>query len=169
VAVDLVRSGEVMLALVAGRAEGASELLAQTIAEEPMVVVTAQPARPRRDAPLELMTIEPRSATWASLESRLRGAAGELEVQIGARLQSFTALVQMARAGFGNALVPLGVATALKVPKGHLYTFPGDGLTRPISLVGRLKTFDGALVSEVSAALERHVEGLIPAAPREEL
>ncbi len=169
VAIDLARSGEVMLALVAGQAEGAADLAAHTVGHEPMVVVTAPgSSNPRKDGRLSVMAIEPHAATWQSVESRLRRMS-ELELEITATLQSFAALTQMARAGFGAALVPLGIAQAMRVGRGNILAFPGAGLTRPISVIGRIRTFDGALVSAVSASLERHAGAAIPDPPRETL
>lgn len=164
VAIDLARAGEVMLALVAGQAEGIADLGAHLVGREPMVLVKS-PGHPLPNAgPIEVMTIEPHASTWRSVDAQLR-ARDDVQLCVTSTLQSFTALTQMARAGFGHALVPIGIAQTMKVGKGSLLALGQPPLTRPISLVGRARSFDGALASEVSASIQRHAPALIPEAP----
>jgi DNA-binding transcriptional LysR family regulator len=91
--------------------------------------------------------------TWEAIATRLprlKRTAG-FSVQVVGRLESFTALVQVARAGFANALVPLGVARELGVPNPKLVHLAD--LSRPIAAVGRRTAFKNPAVSKFLAEL----------------
>ena len=117
--VEAVRMGRYQLGLCAETA-GARDL----VAEEPMVLVSAPSgatlgatpgARPggRGNTDVEdrpLITIEPGSATWRAVEPALRRHAPQLLRRPRVTVESFAAALQMVRAGFGDGLVPLGVA-----------------------------------------------------------
>jgi DNA-binding transcriptional LysR family regulator len=91
------------------------DLIADPIAEEPMVVIHARLARrPTVDAPL--VTIEPDSATWRAIEPALVAREPRWAQVSRTGVESFAAVAQMARAGFGNGLVPRGLAQELGLP-----------------------------------------------------
>jgi len=144
VAVDLVRSGEYMLALVAGGEAGAGELAREPLFEEEMVIVPSGLAKLalRRGSDLPVLSIEPGSATGQALRAPLARLARERGIRLvpEAGIQSYTAVVQLARAGFGHGLVPRPLALSLGVPKRSLVSLPEPGLRRPIQLVGRAAT-----------------------------
>jgi DNA-binding transcriptional LysR family regulator len=75
-------------------------------------------------------------------------------------LESFSSIVQMARAGFGHGFVPRAVATALGVPAASMIELPG--LTRPVRLVGRRLTLARPLLS----TLTERLRAAAPPAPR---
>jgi hypothetical protein len=111
---------------------------------------------PRQD-PLPIWAIEQRSLTWEAIAARLsrvRRTTG-FSLQVAGRLETFTSLVQVARAGFGHALVPIGVARDLGVPADRLVRL-GD-LSRPVAAVARRTTFERpavqALLSELAPLL----------------
>lgn len=60
-------------------------------------------------------------------------------------IESYSCIVQLAKAGFGHGLVPEGIAEALGVPRTKLVK-PPDEIVRPISLIGRNSTFSRSLV-----------------------
>ena len=138
------------LALAAGVSEETPDLRAVPLLEESMVLVPAnlQPFTPTSGTTIPVLTIESGSATWTYLQRRLRHQAKKwrYKIEVTRTLQSFTAIVQMARSGFGHGLVPLGVARALGIRSGDLNRFPAPGLTRPISLIGRPTTLSLPLV-----------------------
>jgi DNA-binding transcriptional LysR family regulator len=110
--VEAVRLGRYQLGLCAESA-GARDLVRDPIVEEPMVVVRSaavatRGSRAAADRPL--ITIEPGSATWRAVEPALRRHAPELLRRPRVTVESFAAALQMVRAGFGDGLVPLGVA-----------------------------------------------------------
>ena len=144
VALERVRAGEYALALVSGEATGERDLVSQAVLEEEMVVVPAglERAALAKAARFEVLTIEASSATWSALAgrvARLEREAG-VELAVRARLESFTCVVQLARAGFGHGLAPRGVAEALGCPPRTLVRLPAPGLARPVRLVGRAAT-----------------------------
>jgi DNA-binding transcriptional LysR family regulator len=141
VAVDLVRSGEYMLALVAGDEDAAGELARETLFAEEMVIVPSGLAKLalRRGSIVPVLSIEPGSTTGRALRVPLARLARERGIRLEpeASIQSYTAVVQLARAGFGHGLVPRPLALALGVAKSALVSLPEPGLHRPIQLVGR--------------------------------
>lgn len=144
VAVDLVRSGEYMLALVAGAEDAAGELARETLFAEELVIVPSGLAKLalRRGSNLPVLSIEPGSATGRALRAPLARLARERGIRLEpeASIQSYTAVVQLARAGFGHGLVPRSLALALGVARSDLVSLPEPGLHRPIQLVSRAAT-----------------------------
>ena len=173
VAIDHVRAGVYAAALVAGRHDRMPDLLATPLWEEEMVVIPSGGGRlrARRGSTVEVLTIETHAATWAAIRgglARLQREKG-IRVQVLQRLESFSAIAQMARSGLGNGLVPLGTARAMGCEEGALYRFPGRGLRRPISLLGRPTTFQRPLASafrDALVAVLSPTEAPAPAAPR---
>lgn len=141
VAADRVRSGQYDLALVAGSVPRGGELRSLTLGEEEMVLV-APPGRPPRLARgrrVAAWTIEAESATWRGMRRSLREfeQATGVDLRPERRLESFAPLVQLARAGFGTALVPAGLALALGLRPADVRRLPRPRVHRPIRLVGR--------------------------------
>lgn len=144
---------------------GARDLVEHELFLEPLTVVHAG-LGPRADRRRPLISIEPTSATWRAVEPLLRQRHPEL---LGGRLvavESFGAALQMAKAGFGDALVPLGLAREARVPvRAHRVL---GGVGRRIALLTR-KTIDQlpsfqALRERIALALRAHFQG--PHRPR---
>lgn len=150
---DRVRSGTYALGFCPSVASD-KELQVRELAREPMVLVPARLEPLPREDPLPIWAIEQQSLTWEAIASRLsrvRRATG-FSLQVTGRLETFTALVQVARAGFGHALVPIGVARNLGVPADRLVRL-GD-LSRPVAAVARRTTFERPAVRALLAELE---------------
>ena len=161
---ERVRSGDYALGLCpAGAGDG--ELSTRELLHEPMVIVPSRlrglpqlqsGSPPGRSAPVvEVWTIERRSLTWESIASRLprvKRSAG-FSIEVVGRLESFTALVQVARAGFAHALARAGVAHDLGVPRERVVAVPG--LSRAIAAVGRRSSLERPAVRALLAALGR--------------
>ena len=92
----------------------ARDLVAHPLIDEPLVLVHSRLARKAARAPL--VAIEASSATWRAIEPALRAQHPSLLSAI-VGVESFAAVAQMARAGFGNGLVPLGLALDLGLPR----------------------------------------------------
>lgn len=120
---------------------GDKELVVRELAREPMVIVPRRFEPLAREAVVPVWAIEKQSLTWEAIARRIPRLPQMVgfAITIESRLESFTALVQVARAGFANVLVPLGVAREFGVPSEHLVRL-GD-LTRPIAAVGRRSAF----------------------------
>jgi DNA-binding transcriptional LysR family regulator len=161
VALDAVRSGELHLALVAGNAERGDGLLAEHVLDEEMVVLglprrTVLRASTRSPRELSLLSIERSSGTHRALEPQLRALrARGLGLTIARELQSYAAIVQLARAGFGPALVPWPLARALGAMRADAASIPAPGLTRPVVLVARKTTWARPLVVKLANELKK--------------
>jgi DNA-binding transcriptional LysR family regulator len=169
---ERVRSGDYALGLCPAAA-GDAELVQRELLREAMVIVPAglvpfatrargSPREQHRDPVVRVWAIEKRSLTWEAIEARLpslRKRAG-FALEVEARLESFAALVQVARAGFAHALVPRGIARDLGVPSDRLVSLPG--LTRPIAAVARRSTFERTSVRTFLALLGDVLKGMGP-------
>lgn len=155
VAIDHVRSGEFTLALVAGRVAETGGLWCEPLLEEPMVLVGTAPMRaPARGVPLHITTIEAHAETFRALVPQLKALrARGVVLEVARELESFAAIVQLARVGLGPALVPLPLARALGVPRGQIAALPRPGLRRPVSLVGKKSALSRPAVAAFRAAL----------------
>jgi DNA-binding transcriptional LysR family regulator len=151
--VERVRSGEYAIGFCPAIA-GDKELMVREVAREPLVIVPARLEPLQRSELVPVWAIETKSLTWEAIAARLPRLKRSIGfgLKIEGRLESFTALVQVARAGFGHALVPIGVARDLGVPLDRLVRL-GD-LSRPIAVVGRRTVFDRALVKALLAELD---------------
>lgn len=156
VAVELVQSGDAHLALCAGNLE-ALELVRLSVAEEPMVVVPSagESLRLRRGKSVPVMSVAPASPTWRSLKAGLRQLEKERQIrfEVQQTIQSFGSVLQLARAGFGHALVPIGVARAFGLSARDWVAIPRPGLVRSISIYARKRTLSRPLVDTFVNAL----------------
>lgn len=160
-AIERVRSGEYMVGLCFGTSENTPDLEAHYIVDETIVIV---PNNLRRFAfpssgALRVLTTDPHSETWRFMERRIRRGERKWGVKIHVEntMQTFQAVTQMARVGFGHGLVPLGVARAFGVPSRALVRFPEPGVNIPISLYGRRSTLARPLVQTFLDSLKRNL------------
>lgn len=134
VVVDRVAAGEYQLGLIAGNADNSSSLRAIELLREPMVLIPKNLGRiPSKWNGVGIITIESRSGTWGAIERR----CNDMGLIVERQLESFFAVVQMSRAGFGHGLVPLGACTALGINKKSVHIFSTAKLSRPVCLVAR--------------------------------
>jgi DNA-binding transcriptional LysR family regulator len=131
--IESVRLGRYDLGLCT-EASAAGDLVHHPLIEEPLLLVHSRLGR-KADRKRPLIAIEPTSATWKAVSPRLRALhpallAGEILF-----VESFSAVAQMVKAGFGNGLVPLGLARALGLPRSACRRL--SGVTRRVSLVTR--------------------------------
>jgi DNA-binding transcriptional LysR family regulator len=104
----------------------AKDLVQEPILDEPMVLVSAG-----RRAPL--ISIEQTSATWRGIAPALRARHPQLLAGDVLFVESFGAVLQMVRAGFGAGLLPRGFAAEMKATR--VRTLPG--VARRICLITR--------------------------------
>ena len=102
----------------------ARDLVQQPLIAEPLALVNSELA-PRRARGAPLITIEPTSATWRAIHPQLRAHHPDLLAAPAMPVESFGAVAQMVRAGFGNGLLPLGLAFDLKLPRPSYRQLPG--------------------------------------------
>lgn len=157
VAVERVRAGESMLALVQGTSLIAPELSSLPVFNQTMVIVPSGLKRFRivKGKPLKVLAIEAHTEAWSFIDKGLRMASAQwgFSLKVEQTLQSFSAITQMARAGFGHGLVPLGVARAFNIPPSKLVMLPSPGIVIPVSLIGRRTTLALPLTQRFYSAL----------------
>ena len=163
VALDHVRSGEYMLALCAGEPGETPELKSENILNEPMAIVPAGLRPLELKDTIPVLTIEPHASTWRYLERRLRAHAHRwgFRIVVERTLQSFACITQIAKSGLAHGLVPLGIAKSLGIDESDLIRFPEPGLTRPISLVGRSRTWARPIVRDFHASLSKEIAKIV--------
>jgi DNA-binding transcriptional LysR family regulator len=160
VVLDRLRSGEYMVGICTGSPDADSDLVSEVIRQEPMVIIPSGlgALKYKNGDPLDVMTIESRSGAWGSIEENMQ----RMNLNRVASLESFFAVAQMALAGFGHGLVPVGVARTLAVPMDQILELDKSGLTRPVRFVARKSMFSQELVrsfyNEVSR-LAGEIEG----------
>lgn len=141
VALERVRSGHTMLALVQGDNRLTPELSSELIWNQEMVIVPSglKAFRPGQNEKIKLMAIEKKTESWRHTELKLqtytRGWASRIEVS--ERLQSYSAIIHLACHGFGHGLAPASVASELGVNRNQMVSFPEKGVHVPVSLIGR--------------------------------
>ena len=133
---------------------GEKDLIHYALIEEPMVLIRGDPAaRPAAHVPL--ISIEPSSATWRAIEPQIRRHHPQLLDRPLVPVETFSATVQMVKAGFGDGLVPLGLAIEMDVSAKSYRKL--SGVKRSISLVTRktvnrlahFQALRGRLVAEI--------------------
>jgi DNA-binding transcriptional LysR family regulator len=144
VVLDRLRSGEYMVGICTGSPDADSDLVSEVIRQEPMVIIPSALGvlKYKNGDPLDVMTIESRSGAWGSIEENMQ----RMKLNRVASLESFFAVAQMALAGFGHGLVPIGVARTLSVPMDQILELDKSGLTRPVRFVARKSMFSQELV-----------------------
>jgi DNA-binding transcriptional LysR family regulator len=112
----------------------ARDLIRYPVIDEPMVLVNCGCSR-KPDPAQPVITIERSSATWRAMDATMRKDHPELYRRQRIGVESFSAAVQMVRAGFGDGLVPLGLAREARLdPRCYKVV---DGLVRKVALYTR--------------------------------
>jgi DNA-binding transcriptional LysR family regulator len=157
---EWLRAGDLDLAVCA-EGDPDPSLAIVPLGDEPMVIVPSGLVPFVREGVVPVITIEPHSLTWSVLAGRIRARSPRWGWTVAPvrTIESFPAVVQLARAGFGHGLVPLPLALAAGVPAEVCVPFPGRGLHRTIVVVARPRTLDrpavGAFVDALRAEVAR--------------
>ena len=139
VVLDRIRSGEFMIGVCTGSDDLDTDLQSEVLTQEPMVIIPSGCTHmtfPKKGE-LGVITIEDYSGAWRSFKDE----AQRLRIHREVSLESFFSVAQMAIAGFGHGMVPIGVARTLKVPEACLINLGDKGLTRPVRFVARKSTY----------------------------
>jgi DNA-binding transcriptional LysR family regulator len=115
-------------------APASKDLIHYPVVDEPMMLVQAA-ARRKADADRPLISIEPSSATWRAIEPQLRQHQPQLLARPLVPVETFSATVQMVKAGFGDGLVPLGIAIEMHLDRRCCREV--QGVRRHITMVTR--------------------------------
>jgi len=160
VVLDRIRSGELMVGVCTGSDALDTDRQSEVITQEAMVIIPSGCRKiefPKRGE-LSVITIEDYSGAWRSFKDEVQ----KLRIRREASLESFFSVAQMAIAGFGHGMVPVGVATTLKVPDECLINLGDKGLTRPVRFVARKSTYSLPLVTSLHQFLARELNAVSP-------
>ena len=151
VVLDRIRSGEFMVGVCTGSDTLDTDLQSEVLTKEPMVIIPSglKPITFPRRGDLGVITIEDYSGAWRSFQDEVR----KLRIKREVSLESFFSVAQMAIAGFGHGMVPIGVAKTLKVPESCLINLGQKGLHRPVRFVARKSTYSLPIVSNFYQSL----------------
>jgi DNA-binding transcriptional LysR family regulator len=138
-----------------------AELIHYPVIDEPMLLINAG-CRPKAEKGAPLITIEASSATWRAIEPALHERHPQLLARRIVPVESFSAALQMVKAGFGDGLAPLGLALETGLDRRCCRALPG--VERRVSLltrktVNQLASFAklrDALISATAARFARY-------------
>ncbi len=163
VAVERVRSGDSLLALVQGESTNARDLVAKPLFKQELAIVPSGLKRFTfpHSGDLPLIMIEAHTEAWQYIKRGISQGQKEWGIKMIAErtLQSFSAITQMARAGFGHGLVPRDVALTLGISPKKLVEIPEPRLCIPVSLIGRRSTLSRPLVQKLFDVLAKQARG----------
>ena len=157
--IENVRLGRYQIGLTTDL-PAAKDLIHYPVITEPMVLVNSgERARGGRDAPL--ITIEPTSMTWRAIEPLVRAHHPDVLLRNVVPVESFSAALQMVKAGFGDGLAPLGLAREMRIQRRAVRALPH--VERHVTLLTR-KTVNQSesftrLRKAIADAAARHFSG----------
>jgi len=145
VVLDRIRSGEFMVGICTGSDALDKDLQSEVLKYEEMVIIPSglEPLSFPKKGELGVISIEDYSGAWRSFQDEVQ----KLRIKREVSLESFFSVAQMAIAGFGHGLVPLGVAQTLKVPPEVIINLSDKGLHRPVRFVARKSTYSLPIVA----------------------
>lgn len=126
-------------------------LFSAQITEEPLVFIYNKFDEGAANETAKVITIEKNSGTWRSLEDKLLKNSKLKSVDF-VFVESFAAISQMVKEGFGNGIIPLGMAQHLNIPKKG-YSFFSPSISRDIKLISRKNVATQAAIEEFTANL----------------
>lgn len=163
VIVERVRSGEYALGICAGVESRVPGLRSSLLVKEPMVIVPSGLKKlTLREGVTDLISIEPHALSWDLLRPQLRALREErgFHLRVAQEIESFSGVVQLAKAGFGHGLAPLGMAVSLGVKADQLVRLPGETLYRGVSYVARASTLARPTLQAFFESLEGSARAL---------
>ncbi len=112
----------------------ARDLIHYPVVEEPLVLIfSALGNKVQKNLPV--ISIEPGSATWRAVEPLIKQHHPELLKRQIIPVESFSAAVQMVKAGFGDGLAPLGLVMEMGLHRKCYRVLPA--IKRNVSLLTR--------------------------------
>lgn len=131
------------------------DLVHYRVIEEPMVWVRGT-KQSRRGAVPSLITIEPTAMTWRAIEPLLRVHHPEVLTRPRLPVETFSAAIQMVKAGFGDGLVPLGLAREARLPPSSFTVL--RHAARPVTLLTRKTVNQAERFTALRLAIEREAK-----------
>lgn len=135
-----------------------SNLFSARITEEPLVFIYNKFDEDAASETTKVITIEKNSGTWRNLEDKLLKNS-KLKSSDFVFVESFAAISQMVKEGFGNGIIPLGMAQHLNIPKKG-YSLFSSSISREIKLISRKNIANQPAIEEFTAHLFELSKGL---------
>lgn len=156
VVLDRIRSGEFMLGVCTGLDSIDTDLQSEILMYEPMVIIPSALKKIswEKGQNLDVISIEDHSGAWRSFGEEVTKLGIHREVA----MESFFSVAQLAIAGFGHALVPVGVARTLGVQDRDFLNLGDLGLNRPVRFVARKSTYSLPVVMNFFNALRGYLK-----------
>ncbi|MCB0394887.1 MAG: LysR family transcriptional regulator, partial [Bdellovibrionales bacterium] len=149
VVLEKVESGIYDVGICAGKVVNSRSLISESIGEEEMVLVSKSPGR-WNEPSAEIICIENTSSTWRSIQRDVESR----NLSIVHELESFFSVGQLALAGRGVGLIPVGVANVLGFKDSQIKKLRPK-LSRPIQLVYKKSKLEQAHFSMLIGELSR--------------
>ncbi|MFN3697999.1 MAG: LysR family transcriptional regulator [Pseudobdellovibrio sp.] len=127
-------------------------LISTKIIDEPLVFIFNRFDADNMNETNKVITIEKNSGTWKTLEDKLQKNIKIKNAEF-IFVESFLAITQMVKEGFGHGIIPLGVALNQNVPKKS-YTLFSPNIDRDIYLIGRKNIFLQEPIQEFTETLK---------------
>lgn len=123
------------LCIPSGSASSVGNLISTKITDEPLVFIYNKFDEDASKETNKVITIEKNSGTWKTLEDKLLKNS-KLKSSEFVFVESFAAISQMVKEGFGNGIIPLGMAMHMNVPKKGYSLFTPQ-IHREIKMISR--------------------------------
>lgn len=118
-----------------------TQMVSNVIFEEPLVFLRSNGESNK------LVTIEKSSGTWRATEDKIQKHSKLKNYEL-LHVESFAAIVQMVQAGFGNGLVPLGIAQTMQMTKKDILILSPQ-IRRQIKLIARKNIYQLPVILEL--------------------
>lgn len=128
VIVDKIEMGVYDIGICGGDASASRTFLADSLDREELVLVASQKEALKKV--IEVISIEKSSATWKAIRKQFQ----KHELVLKMELESFFSAAQLAKADYGVALVPMGVAETLGFDKACIKSLRPK-MYRPIQVI----------------------------------
>lgn len=136
----------------------AQQLQITKIVSEPLVFVYNKFDEATALETSKVITIEKNSGTWRNLEEKLL-KNNKLKNAEFIYVESFAAISQMVKEGFGNGIIPIGVALHLNIPKKGYSIFTPQ-ISREVQLISRKTVASQIPIKELIQHLTEMSESL---------
>lgn len=153
-----VKLGRYDLGLCITSSSAGGNLYSAKVTEEPLVFIYNKFDEDAADETSKVITIEKNSGTWRGLEDKLLKSS-KLKSADFVYVESFAAISQMVKEGFGNGIIPLGMAQHLNIPKKG-YSLFSPLISREIKLISRKSVAIQPAIEEFTSHLSELSKGL---------
>jgi DNA-binding transcriptional LysR family regulator len=147
--IEKVEAGIYDLGFCSGKISNPRSLISESLASEELVLVADSPKKFQAKAK-DILSIEKSSATWKSIQSDFKKS----NLNPIKEVESFFSIGQLAKAGYGIGLIPVGVAEALGIKKNCIQSLRPK-LFRPVQIIYKKSKLERAYFGELVEELKK--------------